>query len=98
MVEVPEKININELYPNRHVQLRIIQEAYYLGDEVILGFDLIDFPPVEIIYIEWQYSKDEIEWFPVENEHGETFSFIVDETNSKFWYRVMVNLNYLLFD
>lgn len=88
------KIDIDELYPNHHIEIKIIQHAHYLGDEVIFGFDLIDYPPGEITYIEWQYSSDNIEWFPIEGENQETLRFIVTEDNYQLWYRVMVNFHY----
>lgn len=89
-----KQISIDELYPNHHIEIKIIQHAHALGDEVILGFDLIDYPPGEITYIEWQYSEDNIEWFPIEDEHEEILKFIVTKDNYKLWYRVMVSYHF----
>lgn len=93
-LESIEEISIDELYPNHHIEIKIIQHAHVLGDEVIFGFDLIDYPPGEITYIEWQYSEDNIEWFPIENENDEILKFIVTKENCKYWYRVMVSYHY----
>jgi hypothetical protein len=89
-----EEISIDELYPNHHIEIRIIQHPQILGDEVILGFELIDYPPGYITAIEWQYSEDNIEWFPIEGETAETFKFIVTKDNYKLWYRVMVSYHF----
>ena len=91
-----EQISINELYPNHHIEIKVIQHAHALGDEVILGFDLIDYPPGEITYIEWQYSENSLEWFPIEDENDETLKFIVTKENYRLWYRVMIEYHYNL--
>lgn len=85
---------VEELYPNHHIEIRIIQQAYCIGDEVILGFELIDYPPGYITHIEWQHSLDNIEWTTIENENEETLKFIVDEENNGTWYRVMVTYHF----
>lgn len=92
--ESEEELSIDELYPNHHIEIRIIQHPQVLGDEVILGFELIDYPPGYITAIEWQYSEDNIEWFPIEGETAETFKFIITKDNYKLWYRVMVSYHF----
>lgn len=89
-----QEIDIDALYPNHHIEIEIIQTAYTFGDEVILGFKLVDYPPGHIEYIEWQFSVDNIEWFPIDGENDETLKFIVTEDNYKLWYRVMVSFHF----
>ena len=97
--ELPEEISdeiisIDELYPNHHIEMKIIQSARRLGDEVILGFDLIDYPPGEIIDIEWQYSEDNFNWISIEDANEETYNFIITKENYRYWYRVTVAFHY----
>ena len=91
-----EVISIEELYPNHRIEIKFIQIATHFGEEAIIAFELIDYPPGEITEIEWQYSPDNVQWFPIEGAHSQTYSFIVTKENYEYWFRVKVSFHYNL--
>lgn len=81
-----------EIEFERKVYITMDKEPEHLNDEMILVATLVDFQPEDRYRIFWQYSVDGEEWYDVENEHKQTFSIIINETNCHYWWRVMVRM------
>ena len=105
MVEIIETSNENEIDIEplkRKLKLSIERHPEFFGDYAIFKLTLIDYPPGEIIKVEWEYSVDNIEWFPVlepdiDDDNDETtYKFIVTKDNYMFWFRA--KLHYQIFD
>jgi len=58
--EVKEKFDIDELYGDRKIEVYFIKNPRFINDTVILGFRLIDYPPMELQEIQWQISTDNV--------------------------------------
>jgi len=67
----------------------LIKPQHY-GDEVTLIAILINFLPTDIYTFIWQYSLDGEEWFDVENEHEQTYTFIFERYMRHYYFRVTV--------
>ena len=79
-----------EIEFERRVFISIDKEPQYLGDEMSLVATLVDFQPEDRYTIYWQYSEDELNWINIENEHLQTFTIVIDNTNCNYWWRVLV--------
>lgn len=66
------------------------ERLYSLGEDVTLIAVLMDFKPTDIIEFSWQYSTDSSNWIPIEGANEQTYSFILDENNCMYQYRVIV--------
>ena len=75
----------------RQVLLEFLKVPKRSGEEGILKITLINFLPTDIYIIEWQYSLDCTTWITIENAYDETYSFILDEINCNYWWRVIVH-------
>ena len=65
-------------------------EYVSMYDELTLIAILMDFPPEHTIY--WEYSIDKQNWIIIENEHENTYTFIVTPENVDYWWRVCVKV------
>ena len=64
------------------------------GDTVILTAVLVDFLPDDIVTFQWQYAldKDSTDWILIEDATEQVYTFILDDINIHYWYRVIVKL------
>ena len=74
----------------RKVFLTWLTEPTSLYEEVTLIAVLMDFLPTDIYTFIWEYSVDEINWIEIEGEHEQMYTFIFDETNVHYYWRVRV--------
>jgi len=72
------------------VFIQMDPEYVSMYDELTLIAILMDFPPEHTIY--WEYSIDEQNWIVIENEHENTYTFIVTPENVNYWWRVCVKV------
>ena len=79
---------IEGIEPRVFIKMDPNEVAMY--DEITLIAILMDFP--DGYTIEWQYSKDQEEWFVVEGENKITYTFVVTPDNYDLWYRVCVTI------
>jgi len=77
---------------HRQVFLQWLKEPSNLGEEVTLVAILIDFLSTDIYTFSWEYSLDCKEWFVIDGEHKQTYTFILDNTNVHYHWRVKVTL------
>ena len=80
----------------RRVFLMSEKQPQYVGDTAIFYVVLMDFSPNDNIQIYWQYATDSAhnKWISIENEHDFTYTFIVNEINMYYWYRVLVEVTH----
>ena len=64
------------------------------GDTVILTAVLVDFLPDDIVTFQWQYAldKDSTDWILIEDATEQVYTFILNDVNIHYWYRVIVKL------
>jgi len=77
---------------DRQVFLDFLKEPTYYGEEVTLVAILVNFLPTDIYTFEWEYSEDAEVWYIIQNEHKQTYTFIIDRLNCAYWWRVKVTL------
>ena len=77
---------------DRQVFVEFLKNPTYLGEEVTLVAILINFLPTDIYTFEWQYSLDQDTWFILENEHQQTYTFVLTTENCAYWWRVKVTI------
>jgi hypothetical protein len=82
---------INPSLLHRQVFLQWMKEPSHLGEELTLVAILIDFLPTDIYTFSWEYSLDCETWFSID-EHKQTYTFILDNTNIHYYWRVKVTL------
>ena len=77
---------------DRQVFLQFLNEKtrYYLGDRVTLVAILINFLPEDKYTFIWEYSKDHITWHIIPDAHEQTYSFILNEETTQYYWRVKV--------
>ena len=78
----------------RKVYIIIDKEPAYLGDTITLYAILVDFLPEDEVSFNWQYAleKDNTEWTLIEDAYEQSYTFVLDETNMDYWYRVVVKV------
>lgn len=78
----------------REVYISFLKEPQYFGDSVTLIATLVNFKETDKYTIYWQYCTDSIiqDWTYIENEFGNTYNFILDKINYRYYYRVIVEL------
>ena len=74
----------------RKVFLTWLTEPIYYNEEVTLVAILMDFLPTDIYTFTWEYSEDGINWIEIEGEHEQMYTFIIDEINVHYYWRVKV--------
>jgi hypothetical protein len=79
----------------RKVYIVIDKDPEYLGDEVTLIAVLVDFLPEDNVTFQWQYAtenKENTDWIFIDDANEQSYTFILDEINVNYWYRVMVKV------
>lgn len=94
--EIEEEIDIEELYGDRRIEIKFLKTPKFIGDNVIMTFELINYPPGRIEAIQWQWSEDNINWFTIEGATGEIYEFIVDRSNYTNWWRVEIHYKIII--
>ena len=74
----------------RKVFLTWLTEPSYYYEEVTLIAVLMDFLPTDTYTFAWEYSEDCENWIEIEGEHEQMYTFILDETNVHYYWRVKV--------
>ena len=74
----------------RKVFLTWLTEPIYYNEEVTLVAVLMDFLPADTYTFTWEYSEDGINWIEIEDEHEQMYTFIIDEINVHYYWRVKV--------
>ena len=77
---------------DRQVFLQILNEkSYYcVGDKVTLVAILINFLPEDKCTFVWEYTTDHITWHVVPNADEQTYTFILNEETTNYYWRVTV--------
>ena len=77
---------------DRQVFLQILNEkSYYcVGDKVTLVAILINFLPEDKCTFVWEYTTDHITWHIVPNADEQTYTFILNEETTNYYWRVTV--------
>ena len=78
----------------RKVYISMGREPEKFGDTVTLTAVLVDFKPDDIVTFQWEYCKnidaEKLTWILIEDATKQIYTFILDETNINYWYRVIV--------
>ena len=74
----------------RKVFLTWLNEPIYYNEEVTLVAILMDFLPTDTYTFTWEYSEDGINWIEIEGEHEQMYTFVIDEINVHYYWRVKV--------
>ena len=74
----------------RKVFLTWLTEPIYYNEEVTLVAVLMDFLPTDTYTFTWEYSEDGINWIEIEGEHEQMYTFVIDEINVHYYWRVKV--------
>lgn len=61
-------------------------------DMVTLTAILVNFKQDDIVNFKWQYSTEQLDWIFIDDATEQTYTFMLDDTNMNYWYRVIVNL------
>ena len=78
----------------RKVYVIIEKEPQFLGDTVTFVAVLVDFKPEDNVTFQWQYAikQEDPDWILIDNATEQTYTFVLDETNIYYWYRVVVKV------
>ena len=74
----------------RKVYLTWLTEPICYNEEATLVAILVDFLPTDICTFIWEYSEDGEQWNIIEDEYEQMYTFIIDETNVHYYWRVRV--------
>ena len=76
----------------RKVFLELLNNQIFYGQKVTLVAILIDFKDTDIYYFQWEESENGEEWWTIQNENQNTYTFILDQSNITHYWRVKVIL------
>ncbi len=79
---------INEHFIPTRIFIDYIDKPLNYGEKVTLVVILMDFFTTSKYTFNWEYSLDGIKWKEVEDEHEQTYSFILNEINCDYYWRV----------
>lgn len=90
---VPEQEPVTALNPDREILIHAEWEgdALHYGDESTLVAELIGYENA-FYGVQWQTSKDEVEWTDVEGATQLTHTFTMTEENCQDYWRLIVNV------
>lgn len=66
------------------------QPKGYIGEEITLIAILINFKVDDIYTFNWEYSEDGDKWQTLNGVYDQTYTFILDQENYAYWWRVHV--------
>lgn len=81
-----------EIKFERKVYISMNEGPKTIGDEIILTAVLVDFKEDDIVTFKWQYAIKLPNWIFIDDANEQIYTFILDETNLNYWYRVIVEL------
>lgn len=81
-----------EIKFERKVYISMNEGPKTMGDEIILTAVLVDFKEDDIVTFKWQYAIKLPNWIFIDDANEQIYTFILDETNLNYWYRVIVEL------
>lgn len=76
----------------RKVYLELLNNQIFYGQNVTLVAILIDFKDTDIYYFQWEESENGEEWWIIQDENQNTYTFILDQSNITHYWRVKVIL------
>lgn len=76
----------------RKVYLELLNNQIFYGQNVTLVAILIDFKDTDIYYFQWEESENGEEWWTIQDENQNTYTFILDQSNITHYWRVKVIL------
>lgn len=76
----------------RKVYLELLNNQIFYGQNVTLVAILIDFKDTDIYYFQWEESENGEEWWVIQDENQNTYTFILDQSNITHYWRVKVIL------
>ena len=66
------------------------QPSGYFGEEITLIAILVNFKSDDIYTFDWEYSEDGEEWYILYNEHNQSYTYVINQENYAYWWRVKV--------
>jgi len=81
-----------EIKFERKVYISMNEGPKEIGDEIILTAVLVDFLEDDIVTFQWQYAIKLPDWIFIDDANEQIYTFILDESNLNYWYRVIVEL------
>ena len=76
----------------REVYIYVEEEPQYFGDTLTLIASLVNFKETDRPYFQWEYSENEIEWFPIEHANNQIFTIEITQNNYFYLWRVVVRI------
>lgn len=76
----------------RKVYLELLNNQIFYGQNITLVAILIDFKDTDIYYFQWEESENGEEWWIIQDENQNTYTFILDQSNITHYWRVKVIL------
>lgn len=76
----------------RKVFLELLNNQIFYGQNVTLVAILVDFKDTDIYYFQWEESENGEEWWIIQDENQNTYTFILDQSNITHYWRVKVIL------
>ena len=69
-----------------------ILNKIFVGTEITLTTELINFNEDDNYVVKWQYSEDGEDYFDIEDAEELDFTYVVDKTNGNYIWKVIVKL------